>query len=129
MITSASEERADGGRHERRLQCGDPTGTGTGGPGFEFGPVENAPRDGFFPAGTVGMARAASPDSHGSQFLIAYRDSTIAQGDPNGYTVLGRVTGGVAVIEDIAGQGTVDGGDDGSPRRGLVLSAAMAAPA
>ena len=39
------------------LQCGDPTGTGTGGPGYCYGPVENAPADDVYPAGTVAMAR------------------------------------------------------------------------
>ncbi len=38
------------------LQCGDPTGTGLGGPGYTFGPIENAPADDVYPAGTVAMA-------------------------------------------------------------------------
>ena len=41
------------------LQCGDPTGSGSGGPGYQFG-VENAPADGKYPAGTVAMANAGS---------------------------------------------------------------------
>ncbi len=43
------------------LQCGDPTGTGSGGPGYEFG-IENAPATGDYPAGTVAMARETAPE-------------------------------------------------------------------
>jgi peptidyl-prolyl cis-trans isomerase B (cyclophilin B) len=73
------------------LQCGDPTGTGTGGPGYTFGPVENAPKNGVYPAGTIAMARAQSTDSNGSQFFIVYKDSSLPA---PGYTVLGRITSG-----------------------------------
>ncbi len=60
------------------LQCGDPTGTGTGDPGYKFGPVENAPTDDVYPAGTVAMARqGGDADSMGSQFFLVYEDSTI----------------------------------------------------
>ena len=43
------------------LQCGDPTGSGSGGPGYGFG-IENAPKAGDYPAGTLAMARADQPD-------------------------------------------------------------------
>lgn len=96
------------------LQCGDPTGTGTGDPGYSFGPIENAPADGVYPAGTIAMARAASPDSHGSQFFIVYEDTELPT-DGGGYTVFGTVTSGLDAVQAVADAGTADGQTDGSP--------------
>ncbi|MGZ4602736.1 MAG: peptidylprolyl isomerase [Kineosporiaceae bacterium] len=84
------------------LQCGDPTGTGTGGPGYSFGPVENAPANGVYPAGTIAMARSQSTDSNGSQFFIVYKDTTLPA---PGYTVMGRVTAGMDVVQKVAAGG------------------------
>ncbi|PWJ53542.1 peptidyl-prolyl cis-trans isomerase B (cyclophilin B) [Quadrisphaera granulorum] len=92
------------------LQCGDPTGTGTGGPGYTFGPVEAAPSDNVYPAGTIAMARRGSDgDSQGSQFFLVYQDSTIPSDTAGGYTVLGRITSGLDVVQRVA-----SAGDDGS---------------
>jgi len=78
------------------LQCGDPTGKGTGGPGYSYGPVENAPADNVYPAGTIAMARqGGNAYSQGSQFFILYKDSTIPADAAGGYTVLGSVTSGL----------------------------------
>jgi peptidyl-prolyl cis-trans isomerase B (cyclophilin B) len=110
------------------LQCGDPTGSGSGGPGYEFGPVENAPKDAVYPAGTIAMARAQSPDSQGSQFFLVYKDSTIAKGDPNGYTVMGKITSGLDVVTKVAEGGTVDGGGDGAPKRAVSIKTTTVAP-
>jgi peptidyl-prolyl cis-trans isomerase B (cyclophilin B) len=110
------------------LQCGDPQGTGQGGPGYEFGPVENAPKDAIYPAGTIAMARAQSPDSQGSQFFLVYKDSEIAKGDPNGYTVMGRITSGLDVVTKVADGGTVDGGGDGEPKRAVSIKGTTVAP-
>jgi peptidyl-prolyl cis-trans isomerase B (cyclophilin B) len=110
------------------LQCGDPTGTGSGGPGYQFGPVENAPKDAVYPAGTVAMARASSPDSQGSQFFLVYKDSEIAKGDPNGYTVMGKITSGLDVVTKVADGGTVDGGGDGEPKRAVSIKGTTVAP-
>ena len=96
------------------LQCGDPTGTGTGGPGYSFGPVENTPEDGFFPAGTIAMARAQTTDSHGSQLFLVYEDTTLPT-DTGGYTVFGKITSGLDVVRAVADAGTADGAPDGSP--------------
>jgi peptidyl-prolyl cis-trans isomerase B (cyclophilin B) len=96
------------------LQCGDPTGTGRGGPGYEFGPVENAPEDGAYPAGTIAMARATSPDSMGSQFFLVYEDTTLPT-NTGGYTVFGKITSGLDVVRAVADAGTADGAGDGSP--------------
>lgn len=84
------------------LQCGDPTGTGNGGPGYSFG-VENAPKDGVYPAGTVAMARTQDPNSNGSQFFIVYEDTTLP--DPNGYTVFGHVTNGLDIVKAVGAAG------------------------
>ena len=84
------------------LQCGDPTGTGSGGPGYGFG-VENAPKDGQFPAGTLAMARTSDPSSNGGQFFIVYKQTTLQ--DPTGYSIFGRVTGGMDIVGKIAAAG------------------------
>ncbi|GLY58369.1 MAG: peptidylprolyl isomerase [Cellulosimicrobium funkei] len=98
------------------LQCGDPTGTGTGDPGYKFGPVENAPTDDVYPAGTVAMARQGGDgDSMGSQFFLVYEDSTIPSDAAGGYTVFGTITSGLDVVQAVADAGTQDGSGDGSP--------------
>jgi len=86
------------------LQCGDPTGTGSGaGPGYHFG-TENAPADGKYPAGTLAMARATDPSSNADQFFIVYKDTQLpTQG--GGYSVFGRVTGGMDIIGRVAAAG------------------------
>ncbi len=98
------------------LQCGDPTGTGQGTPGYGFA-VENAPEDGVYPRGTVAMARTDDPENgNGGQFFIVYGDSTLP--DPDGYTVFGTVTSGLDIVEQEAAAGVAPGGasaDDGPP--------------
>jgi len=88
------------------LQCGDPTGTGTGGPAYRFGPTENAPADDRYPAGTLAMARIGG-DGHsmGSQFFLVYEDSHIPSDVAGGYTVFGRVTHGLDIVRDVAAGG------------------------
>ncbi|RFA21319.1 peptidylprolyl isomerase [Subtercola boreus] len=82
------------------LQCGDPNGDGTGGPGYSYGPVENAPAGGVYPAGTLAMARQGDAAySQGSQFFIVYADSTIPADTAGGYTVLGQVTSGLDQLQ------------------------------
>jgi peptidyl-prolyl cis-trans isomerase B (cyclophilin B) len=107
------------------LQCGDPTGTGSGGPGYSFGPVENAPKNGVYPAGTIAMARSNSPDSNGSQFFIVYKASSLPA---PGYTVLGRVTSGLDVVQKVAAGGA-QGGSDGKPVRAVSIVSTSVAPA
>ncbi|NUU17632.1 peptidylprolyl isomerase [Cellulomonas humilata] len=100
------------------LQCGDPTalGTadtttgGTGGPGYSWGPIENAPADGNYPAGTIAMARTGNDGSSmGSQFFLVYEDSPIPADSAGGYTVFGHITSGMDVLQAIADAGTVEG--------------------
>jgi peptidyl-prolyl cis-trans isomerase B (cyclophilin B) len=97
------------------LQCGDPTASGSGTPGYRFDdenlPVGTVPA---YPRGTIAMANAG-PDTNGSQFFIVYRDSDI---DPN-YPVFGRVTSGLEVVDQVAAAGAPD--DDGSPNQELII--------
>jgi peptidylprolyl isomerase len=74
-------------------QGGDPTGTGSGGPGYTL-PAEFS--DVPYARGTVGMARGPDPDSAGSQFFIAYDDQPGLNGQ---YTVFGAVVEGMEVVE------------------------------
>lgn len=93
------------------LQCGDPTGTGTGGPGYSWGPIENAPGDDVYPAGTLAMARqGGDASSMGSQFFLVYEDSTIPSDAAGGYTVFGEVTSGLDIVQQIAAGGTAQDG-------------------
>ncbi|PFG43295.1 peptidyl-prolyl cis-trans isomerase B (cyclophilin B) [Isoptericola jiangsuensis] len=104
------------------LQCGDPTATGTGGPGYSFGPVENAPADDVYPAGTLAMARqGGNAESMGSQFFLVYEDSTIPSDAAGGYTVFGTVTSGLDTIQAVADAGTIDGSGDGSPISPVII--------
>ncbi|MBD7916812.1 peptidylprolyl isomerase [Cellulomonas sp. Sa3CUA2] len=94
------------------LQCGDPTATGTGGPGYTWGPIENAPSDDMYPAGTIAMARVGGDAaSMGSQFFLVYEDSQIPSDTAGGYTVFGHITSGLDVLKAIADAGTQDGSE------------------
>lgn len=106
------------------LQCGDPTGDGTGGPGYSYGPVENAPADGVYPAGTLAMARQSGNGySQGSQFFVVYEDTTLPADAAGGYTVLGRVTSGLdALVSDVVSKGTADGSGDGEPAEAVSIA-------
>jgi peptidyl-prolyl cis-trans isomerase B (cyclophilin B) len=99
------------------LQCGDPKGDGTGGPGYSFGPIENAPSNQKYPAGTIAMARQSNNAySNGSQFFIVYGDTTIPNDDAGGYTVVGKVTSGLGDLEkQVTSKGVKGGSTDGTP--------------
>ncbi len=96
------------------LQCGDPSGTGSGGPGYSF--ADETDPGMTYPAGTLAMANAG-PDTNGSQFFLVYEDSSL----PPDYTVFGTVTGGLDVVTKIAAQGTTSG-DDGEPVQPVTIS-------
>lgn len=109
------------------LQCGDPTGTGTGGPGFKYGPVENAPADNNYPTGTVAMARQGGDGkSMGSQFFLVYQDSPIPADAAGGYTVLGKVLSGQEIVDKIAAGGL--GSDGTAPKRAISIVSSSVAP-
>lgn len=88
------------------LQCGDPTGSGMGGPPFTYDD-ENKPatKPNNYPAGTVAMANAGLDSqgrgTNGSQFFIVYQDSSL---DGN-YTIWGRVTKGLDIVKQVAAAG------------------------
>ncbi|WP_435769883.1 peptidylprolyl isomerase [Nocardioides sp. SYSU DS0651] len=95
------------------LQCGDPTGTGTGGPGYTI-PDELDGQERYL-AGTLAMANTGAPDSGGSQFFIVYGDT----GLPAAYTVFGSVDeAGIEAIQEAAKAGVdpVNGPEDGTPK-------------
>ncbi|KQQ19641.1 peptidylprolyl isomerase [Rathayibacter sp. Leaf299] len=106
------------------LQCGDPDGDGTGGPGYSYGPVENAPEDGLYPAGTIAMARQSGNGySQGSQFFVVYEDTTLPADAAGGYTVIGQVTSGLdALVADVVAKGTADGSTDGAPAEPVAIT-------
>jgi peptidyl-prolyl cis-trans isomerase B (cyclophilin B) len=98
------------------LQCGDPTGTGSGGPGYSF--ADELTGKETYPAGTLAMANAG-PDTNGSQFFIVYAETPL---DPD-YTVFGTIDAkGLRVVKAIARAGTVDGGPDGAPKRPVTIT-------
>ncbi|EID11022.1 peptidyl-prolyl cis-trans isomerase, cyclophilin type [Mycolicibacterium phlei RIVM601174] len=103
------------------LQCGDPTGKGTGGPGYSFAneyPTNQYQRDDpklqepvTYPRGTLAMANAG-PDTNGSQFFLVYGDSKL----PPNYTVFGTIDEtGLATLDKIASAGVEGGRPDGPP--------------
>jgi peptidyl-prolyl cis-trans isomerase B (cyclophilin B) len=105
------------------LQCGDPSGDGTGGPGYTYGPVENAPADDLYAAGTIAMARKGGDvASMGSQFFIVYKDSVIPSDAAGGYTVIGHVTSGLdRLIAEVTDKGVAGGAADGQPAIAVVI--------
>lgn len=100
------------------LQCGDPTGTGTGGPTYQF-KNENAADKGYT-RGVIAMANAG-PDTNGSQFFIVYGTAKI----PGGYTIFGRVTSGMDIVDRVAKAGAEDqnGPGDGRPKQKITITA------
>jgi len=106
------------------LQCGDPEGTGTGGPGYNWGPIENAPEGDMYPEGTIAMARRGGDGaSMGSQFFIVTQDSMIPSDQAGGYTVMGKVTSGLDELkEKVVSQGVEGGLTDGPPAAPVTIN-------
>lgn len=103
------------------LQCGDPLGNGSGGPGYTI-PAEYDGTE-TYPAGTLAMARAQDPDSGGSQFFIVFGDTGL---DPE-YTVFGTVDQAtIDAIEEAAQDGItpVMGPEDGTPNTEITIETA-----
>jgi peptidyl-prolyl cis-trans isomerase B (cyclophilin B) len=99
------------------LQCGAPNADGSGDVGFSFGPIENAPADNVYPAGTIALARqSGNAYSNSSQFFVVYQDTTIPADAAGGYTVIGHVTSGLDQLATaVTDAGTADGSTDGTP--------------
>ena len=94
------------------IQGGDPTGTGSGGPGYRFD--DETEGAGKYLRGTVAMANAG-PNTNGSQFFIMHAE----YGLPHSYTIFGQVTAGIEAVDSIAA-GETDGGD--RPRTEVVIN-------
>lgn len=102
------------------LQCGDPSGTGSGGPGYTFA-------DEVFPElkygrGVLAMANAG-PNTNGSQFFMVYGDAQL----PPQYTAFGTISPeGLQVIDQIAreGQDQGNGSTDGAPVQPVIIQRA-----
>ncbi len=98
------------------LQCGDPgngpIGPGSGGPGY--GVQDEFPAAPAYGPGTLAMAKTPAPDSGGSQFFIVY-DGPATQLPPQ-YTIFGKLTGGLDLVQEAAAQGTAEGTPDGTPK-------------
>jgi cyclophilin family peptidyl-prolyl cis-trans isomerase len=94
------------------IQGGDPTGSGRGGPGYKF--RDEIEGSGEYSRGTVAMANAG-PNTNGSQFFIVHKDT----GLPHSYTIFGKVTSGLEVVDSIAGADT-DASD--RPRQDVVIN-------
>ncbi|MDJ0395499.1 peptidylprolyl isomerase [Rhodococcus sp. G-MC3] len=103
------------------LQCGDPAGTGMGGPGYQF--ADEFPADQYaegdpaasepisYPRGTIAMANAG-PGTNGSQFFLVYGDSTL----PPAYTAFGTIDEtGLQTLDKVAAAGAEGGAADGTP--------------
>ncbi|MGH3728427.1 MAG: peptidylprolyl isomerase [Micromonosporaceae bacterium] len=111
------------------LQCGDPSGTGKGGPTYTVND-ENLPigENPAYPKGAVAMANSG-PDTNGSQFFIIYKDTQL---DAN-YTLVGEVTAGLDIVEKVAKAGH-DGSMDqsaggGKPKKPVDIKTATVTPA
>lgn len=98
------------------LQCGDPTGTGSGGPGYSF--ADELDGSETYPAGTLAMANSG-PDTNGSQFFVVYDDSSL----PPDYTVFGQLDEkSTKTVADLAAKGTDSGAGDGAPKEKVTIT-------
>ena len=113
------------------LQCGDPKGDGTGGPGYQFAneyPTDQYPPNDpqleqpvLYPRGTLAMANAG-PNTNGSQFFMVYKDSQL----PPQYTVFGTIQAdGLAILDKIAKAGVAGGGEDGAPASEVTIKSIL----
>jgi peptidyl-prolyl cis-trans isomerase B (cyclophilin B) len=98
------------------LQCGDPTGTGSGGPGYKFANENLAGAK--YTQGTVAMANSG-PNTNGSQFFIVYKNSKLAAS----YTPFGEVVKGLGIIQNVAkaGSNNANAAGDGHPKEKVVI--------
>ncbi|MGA8114874.1 MAG: peptidylprolyl isomerase [Actinocatenispora sp.] len=113
------------------LQCGDPSGTGSGGPNYTV-KDENLPtgKKPTYPAGTVAVANTGQPGSGSSQFFIVYGDTNL----PASYSVIGTVDKGLDVVQDVAKKGVKPADPskpgDGAPKQKVnVKTLRVSAPA
>ncbi|HEX4428865.1 MAG TPA: peptidylprolyl isomerase [Frankiaceae bacterium] len=100
------------------LQCGDPTGTGSGQIGFSI--AEENTKGATYTRGTFAMANTGAAKSTQSQFFLVDKDSTL----PANYTVAGHITTGLAVLDKILALGNdgSNGTGDGAPKQNVYLN-------
>lgn len=104
------------------LQCGDPSGTGRGGPTYTV-KDENLPtgKKPTYPAGTVAVANTGQPHTGSSQFFIVYGDTSL----PANYSVIGTITKGLGVVQDVAKKGVKPADPskpgDGAPKQKVTI--------
>jgi peptidyl-prolyl cis-trans isomerase B (cyclophilin B) len=115
------------------LQCGDPSGTGSGGPGYTFGDEylpsnpsattatncasPSASDSVTYPGGSIAMANGGA-DTNGSQFFIVYKDSTF----PPCYTLFGTITGGLKLVQQVGAAGADGSSGDGKPKKAVKIT-------
>ncbi|MGV0645118.1 peptidylprolyl isomerase [Mycolicibacterium sp. XJ879] len=113
------------------LQCGDPTGQGNGGPGYQFAneyPTNQYQPDDpnlmepvTYPRGTLAMANAGA-NTNGSQFFLVYQDSKL----PPNYTVFGTIDEtGLETLDKIAAAGVAGGAEDGPPAQDVQVTSIL----
>ncbi len=96
-------------------QTGDPTGTGTGGPGYRFNDETVSKK---YERGTLAMANAG-PNTNGSQFFIVHKDYPL----PPNYTIFGKLTDGLDTLDKIAASPTGPGkGGPDTPRTPITIN-------
>lgn len=99
------------------LQCGDPTGTGSGTPGYSFN--DELTGHEHYGAGVLAMANAG-PNTNGSQFFVVYADSSSldhANNEPPAYTIFGSISpSSLTKVATAAAAGTTTGQPDGAPK-------------
>lgn len=102
------------------LQCGDPTGTGSGGPGYKFDDENLA--GATYKTGTVAMANNG-PNTNGSQFFLVYKDSQLGPS----YTPFGTITSGLNIIQNVAkaGSNNSNGPGDGAPKEKVEIESVV----
>ena len=103
------------------IQGGDPTGRGTGGPGYST--VDRPPADAAYTTGVVAMAKTAEepPGTSGSQFYVVTGEDA---GLPPEYAILGKVTKGIEVTQQIGELGDPASGGSGTPTQPVVIERA-----
>jgi len=103
------------------IQGGDPTGTGTGGPGYST--VDRPPKNTVYTTGVVAMAKTATepPGTSGSQFYVVTGEDAQL---PSDYAILGKVTKGIEVTQQIGELGDPASGGSGTPTQPVVIEKA-----
>jgi peptidylprolyl isomerase len=94
-------------------QGGDPTGTGSGGPGYSF--ADELPKRGQYEIGSLAMANAG-PNTNGSQFFIISGASGV--GLPPAYSLFGKVVKGLDIVEKMQ---SVETGPGDRPKTDLII--------